>query len=200
MNLDLVDISLSPGKTCTDMHRHTVTLFALVVSMQAKKVLELGVRKGGSTLPLLAGVKATGGFLTSVDVKDHAFKCPEELAECWEFIKSDSLKYLASVPDGVIYDVVYIDDWHAYAHVKRELELLESHITKSSIILMHDLMARTEPEYNYGNIKGQERYLPEGEWFDGGPYKAVSELDATKWEFATVPVCNGLTLLRKIVI
>jgi len=197
--LDLiVNMSLKPGKTCTDMYRHTVTLFALVVSMQAKNVLELGVRKGGSTLPLLAGVKATGGFLTSVDVQDHAFKCPEELVDYWQFIKSDSLKYLSSVPDGVIYDVVYIDDWHAYAHVKRELELLESHVTKSSIILLHDLMARTEPEYNYDSIEGQERYLPREEWFDGGPYKAVLELDAAKWEFATVPVCNGLALLRKL--
>ena len=198
MNLDIVNMSLKPGKTCTDMYRHTVTLFALVVSMQAKNVLELGVRKGGSTLPLLAGVKATGGFLTSVDVKDHSFKCPIRFAEHWQFVKSDSLKYLASVPDSVIYDVVYIDDWHAYAHVKRELELLESHVTKSSIILLHDLMARTEPEYNYDSIEGQERYLPKEEWFDGGPYKAVLELDAAKWEFATVPVCNGLALLRKL--
>jgi predicted O-methyltransferase YrrM len=181
------------------MHRHLITLFAFVVSMRAKNVLELGVRRGCSTLPLLLGVKETGGFLTSVDLNDHKFNCPKEFNSYWKFIKSDSLKYLSSMDNQIIFDVVFIDDWHACAHVKEELELIEKHVLPSSIILLHDLMAKNiEPKYtNYNNIKSQSKYLPRKEWGEGGPYKAVSELDPEKWEFATIPVCNGLTLLRK---
>ena len=35
------------------------------------------------------------------------------------------------------------------------------------------------------------------EWDEGGPFRAVNELDSTKWEWMTIPVNNGLTLLRK---
>jgi len=31
----------------------------------------------------------------------------------------------------------------------------------------------------------------------GGPYKALLELDMDKWEYATIPVNHGLTILRK---
>jgi hypothetical protein len=35
------------------------------------------------------------------------------------------------------------------------------------------------------------------EWAGGGPYKALLELDMDKWEYATIPVNHGLTILRK---
>jgi len=190
----LVNGSLNPGKSCLDIHRHLITLFAFIVSMNAKNVLELGVRQGCSTLPMLLGVEATGGFLTSVDLEAHKFKCPKEFNNYWRFVKSDSLKYLSSLDKNVIFDIVLIDDWHSYMHVKKELELVEKHVTKSSIILVHDLMARTEPDYN---TKCEGKLFNKEQWEGGGPCRAVFELDPKKWEFATIPICNGLTLLRK---
>ncbi len=38
---------------------------------------------------------------------------------------------------------------------------------------------------------------PADEWGEGGPYRAVEELDKNKWEWMTIPVNHGLTLLRK---
>ena len=54
-----------------------------------------------------------------------------------------------------------------------------------------------------GNFKAPDYYYPEGteitdpEWANGGPYRAVKELDSNKWEYVTIPVNNGLTILRK---
>lgn len=190
----LINEALNPGRRCIDIHRHLITLFAFIVSMNAKNVLELGVRTGCTTLPMLLGVEATDGVLTSVDIENHTFKCPEELSKYWKFIKSDSLKYLSSLSKNIVFDVVLIDDWHACTHVKRELELLEEHVLKSSIVLLHDLMAETNPDYSVNHL-----YKNQEQWADGGPYRAVTELDSKKWEFATIPVSNGLTILRKLI-
>jgi predicted O-methyltransferase YrrM len=108
-------------------------------------------------------------------------------------VKSDAIKFLEDeVAKGSYYDLVYIDDWHAYEHVKKELELIDKLTDKKSIILLHDLMAFTYPEYHL------PMEAPVGsEWSSGGPTRAVFELDKDKWEFCTIPVNNGLTILRK---
>ena len=35
------------------------------------------------------------------------------------------------------------------------------------------------------------------QWNNGGPYRAVAELNHQFWEFSTLPWNNGLTILRK---
>ena len=39
--------------------------------------------------------------------------------------------------------------------------------------------------------------LKDGQWANGGPYRAVAELNPQFWEFSTLPWNNGLTILRK---
>jgi hypothetical protein len=39
--------------------------------------------------------------------------------------------------------------------------------------------------------------MKDGQWANGGPYRAVAELPSQFWEFATLPYNNGLTILRK---
>ena len=55
-------------------------------------------------------------------------------------------------------------------------------------------MAFTYPEYHLP-LEG----LKNSEWGEGGPTRAVFELDPERWEYATIPVNNGLTILRKII-
>jgi hypothetical protein len=69
--------------------------------------------------------------------------------------------------------------------------LIEQLIDNKSIILLHDLMAFTEPEYHLP-LEGQKGT----EWGEGGPTRAVFELDRNIWEWATIPINNGLTILR----
>jgi hypothetical protein len=79
-----------------------------------------------------------------------------------------------------------------YPHVKRELELVDQLSDEKTIIVLHDLMgSKCAPDY-YNPISARGT-----EWDEGGPFRAVNELDLTKWEWMTIPVNNGLTLLRK---
>lgn len=177
-----------------DSDAHLMSLFGIALSLRPKKILELGVRQGTTTLPLLLATYLTGGRLTSVDINDTSFLCPQELEKNWQFIKSDAIKFLENqVLENIQYDVVFVDDWHSYNHVKKELELIENLVTSKSIVLLHDLMYDwKEPNYH------SERNTSNPEWADGGPFRAVNELDKTRWEFATIPRSNGLTLLRKL--
>lgn len=174
-----------------DSDQHLLTLFAVGLAARGKIYLELGVRQGRTTLPLLTAAALNDGKLISVDIRPTEFVPPEELSPFWEFVQSDALAFLEEWNRGKI-DLVYLDDWHAYRHVKRELELLDPHVGPSSVILVHDLMyGGTEPFYH------TDLSLREGQWAEGGPYRAVAELDPNFWEFATLPWNNGLTLLRK---
>jgi len=176
-----------------DSDKHLLTLYSIAISMKSKNILELGVRGGSTTLPLLLAAKENGGSLVSVDIEDTEFTPDDkQLSKIWTFKKQDALEYLAGLEEKLFLDLVYIDDWHSYEHVKRELELLDKHILPDGIILLHDLMyGGTEPNYHadLSNDKGQ--------WASGGPYRAVCELDKNFWEFSTIPVNNGLTILRK---
>lgn len=174
-----------------DSDKHLLTLFSLVVQLGARNILELGVRSGTTTLPLLLGAQLTHGTVTSVDIKDTTFECPQHLKNRWTFIRTDSIDYLKSTKTKC-WDLVYIDDWHSCDHVKKELDLLDRQSDSKTLIVLHDLMyANYEPHYHVDLCN------KEGQWANGGPYKAVSELNANFWEFATIPVCNGLTILRK---
>jgi cephalosporin hydroxylase len=175
-----------------DSDWHLMTLFSLVLQTKAKNILELGVRHGDTSLPLTMGAHIVGGKVDAVDIEPTEWICPEILKPNYEFHQSDAIEYLKKVNKK--YDIVYVDDWHSYEHVSKEIELIDNFTDKSSLILLHDLM---------GNYQAPNYYWPTGttesdpEWANGGPYRAVKELDLSKWEWATIPVNNGLTILRK---
>lgn len=176
-----------------DSDQHLLTMFSLVLNTKSKRILELGTRWGTTTLPLLCSAKEVGGHVHSVDIEDTTFECPEELKPFWTFTKSDAIKFLENqVEQKAFFDFVYIDDWHSYDQVKREIELVEQMIGPSSIILLHDLMySGTHPHYH------SELNPSDPQWANGGPYRAIAELDLNIWEWATIPFNHGLTLLRK---
>ena len=172
-----------------DSDGHLLTLFSIAVSSKAKVMLELGVRNGDTTLPLFEAAKINDAFLYSIDINDIGFVFDEKY---WKFIKSDSIEYLKKVSKNDNIDLVFIDDWHSYEHVKEELEILDKIISPSTIILIHDLMYGNTCPYYHTDLT-----LKSGQWANGGPYRAVAELDIQFWEFSTLPWCNGLTILRK---
>ena len=175
-----------------DSDSHVMMLFAISLGMKAKTIVELGVRKGSTTLPLLMAAKLTDGYVTSVDCSPTSFICPPTYSGHWTFEQSDTLEFLQSWDESRVIDLVLVDDWHAYDHVKHELELLDKLVSPASVILLHDLMyAGWAPHYHC------DLHVQDGQWAMGGPYRAVAELDQNFWEFATLPYCNGLTILRK---
>ena len=176
-----------------DSDRHVLTCFSMAMQIHAKKILELGVRTGNTTLPFLCAAKELGGMVHSVDLDPTTFRCPDDLRVYWKFFQSDAIAWLEQQRDqSAQYDLVYIDDWHAYDHVRRELEIIDSMITPSSVILLHDLMySNAQPDYR------SDPNTADAQWAGGGPYRAVVELDPEIWEWATVPINHGLTILRK---
>jgi hypothetical protein len=179
-----------------DSDHHLATIFGLTLQIRAKKILELGVRWGDTSEPLTCAASMVGGHLTAVDIDSTMWVCPEDLKPYYTFVKSEAIVFLKQeVEKGAYYDLVYVDDWHAYEHVKVELELIDKITDKKSLILLHDLMAFTKDSGDYNWFEGSPTG---GEWSQGGPTHAVLELDKNKWEWVTIPVNNGLTILRKI--
>ncbi len=171
---------------------HMITLFSLALSIKAKNILELGVYKGNTTLPLLMAAQINGGFLNSVDLHPTGYEPPAHLKQFWKFHAMDSIYYLNQLPElNKKIDLVFIDDWHDGEHVYNELMLIEPFVDKSSLILLHDAMYGSHPEYNLSEGKGSA-------WFSNyGPYGALRKLDRSVWEYTTIPVDHGLTILRK---
>jgi len=179
------------GTFSTD--RHLFTLFAIALACKGKTYIELGVKSGNTTRPILAAAYLNDGYLTSVDIEATSLEVSNALASHWQFVKSDSITFLERWDDSQMMDFVFVDDRHSYGHVKRELELIGDHVGPSSVILLHDLMYEAhEPFYH------SDANLPEDDLYGaGGPYRAVAELDTSIWEWATLPWGHGLTLLRR---
>ena len=175
-----------------DSDRHLVSIFAMALASKGKTYVELGVREGHTTEPLHKAAELNLGKLWSVDINEPTEYRPPNNTAHYEFKKSDSIKFLEEWPKDKKMDVVFVDDWHSYPHVKRQLELLDECVGPSSIILLHDLMyGNTDPFYHV------DLSHHEGQWASGGPYRAIAELNPQFWEWSTLPWNNGLTILRK---
>ena len=187
---DLLSFLACARNPVEDTDGQLLTLFALAASIKGANFLELGVRHARSTLPLLWAAKLSEGYLTSVDKIDPAFSPPESLAFYWRFVKQDALDFLRSRNER--FDLVFVDDWHGYSHVKAELAELDRLVGPGSLILLHDTMhGHTEPFYNV------DLSIKDGQWESGGPARAMMELDPLRWEWATLPWWHGLSIIRK---
>ena len=175
-----------------DSDKHLMTLFSIALGSKSKKILELGVRNGKTTLPLLLAAKINGGKVISIDINDTTFTPPDDLKDYLEFVKMDALQYLKDVNKEEPFDLIFVDDWHSYQHVKKELEYIDQMVSPRSIVLLHDLMYGNYTPHYHSDLT-----LTEGQWAEGGPYRAVAELNSQFWEFSTLPFNNGLTILRK---
>jgi len=188
-------INLLVNKTLSgsgDSDRHLMTLFSIALASKAKNIIELGVRGGDTTAPLLLAAHLNEGTLHSVDIEKTSFVPDKTLAKNWKFYQQDAIKFLEDWKIDTDIDLIYIDDWHAYSHVKKELDILDMLVSPSTVILIHDLMyGNTCPFYH------TDLTLNSGQWAEGGPYRAVAELNPQFWEFSTLPWNNGLTILRK---
>jgi predicted O-methyltransferase YrrM len=175
-----------------DSDKHLMTLFSIALSTGGKTFIELGVRNGDTTVPLLEAAKLNNGTLYSVDINDTTFTPEKNLKGNWKFHKSDAISFLNNWNPDIDIDLIYIDDWHSYSHVKNELDVLDKIVSPKTVILLHDLMYGDSCPFYHTDLT-----MKDGQWAEGGPYRAVAELNPQFWEFATIPYNNGLTLLRK---
>ena len=189
---DLAKLLETTTKGTGDSDKHILTLFSLAVGAGAKNIIELGVRDGQTTLPLVMAAKHNGGKLYSVDIKPQPDTISKDYLSHLEYHQKDTIEFLSEWNSEKDIDFIFIDDWHSYEHVKKELEILDTLVSPRTLIVLHDLMyGNTCPFYHV------DLSVTTGQWASGGPYRAVAELNPQFWEYATIPYNNGLTLLRK---
>jgi len=153
------------------------------------RVLELGTRRGNSTLAFLAGAEESGGHVWSNDIDDVTAD-PNGMkawADCglWTFIHGDDMdpQVQARLPQEV--DVLFIDTSHEYGHTVKEIETFLPRVAAGGVALFHDT-----------------RWLPcrtEAEW-DGSPApvgRAIDEYCArTGRKWTEIPDNYGLGIIR----
>jgi cephalosporin hydroxylase len=122
----------------SDIVEHLPTFVEVVFALDAKTVIELGVRGGVSTTAWLYAVAETGGHVWSVDVDPTPAHGTFADTGCWTFIQGDdcSAEVLAQLPDCA--DIVFIDTSHAYDHTLRELTAYVPRVKAGGLVLLHD--------------------------------------------------------------
>jgi hypothetical protein len=190
----------------SDINEHLETLREY--AKQCKYIVELGVCTAISTWAFLEGLrlnKSDEKKLISVDINDvpdisFVKKEAKKLDVDFTFIKEDS----ATVDLPGEYDLLFIDTWHIYGHMKRELE--KHHRQARKYIIMHD----TEVDKIKGEcvrvkadskVESERSGYPIEEIEKGIGYAIVEFLEAHKDEWAVelhYPNNNGLTILKRI--
>lgn len=120
----------------SDLGCHFWVLHALVIALRAKQVIELGVRRGVSTVALLSALDVTDGRLWSCDREKPPVPPFVHEHSRWDFCLGEDLEVASSAPD--VCDLLFIDTSHELAHTKAELELYASRVKEGGIIALHD--------------------------------------------------------------
>jgi cephalosporin hydroxylase len=178
-------------KDPSDIVEHLPTLVKTVEELDAKKVIEVGVRYGVSTIAWLYALQ-NRGFLWAVDVSypvpapgsDVNLLDPQgglTVLPHWLFLLGNgtSKQVLDALPKKV--DIVFIDTNHVYSQTLVELELYYPRVRKGGRILLHDTAIEDtgnrgdEPKVSYPVRTAVEEFC---EKYD------------LKWD--NVTNCNGL--------
>jgi hypothetical protein len=123
-------------------HEHILTFYNY--TKECKSVCEIGIEGGFSTWGFLMGLfdnktkfeNEPDLFYVGVDISEYPI-----IDECKDICKNINLDF-TFIKENSIYvnipqvDLLYIDSWHVYGHLKRELEHLHSKANK--YIIMHD--------------------------------------------------------------
>lgn len=120
----------------SDISEHVAYFAETCVELDAKKVIELGVRTGVSTAGWLYGLEQTDGHLWSVDPDDRAVGTLP--SDRWTFIHGADLDetVIAQLPEQV--DVVFIDTTHHYRQTINELAAYVPRVRPGGRVLLHD--------------------------------------------------------------
>jgi predicted O-methyltransferase YrrM len=124
----------------SDIREYLPLLYNTARSYPGARILELGVRKGNSTLALLAGAEESGGHVWSADITDVIREDMRPWAGCrlWTFTCGDDMNENVQnqLPREV--DVLFIDTSHEYGHTLRELEVYMPRLAPGGVALFHD--------------------------------------------------------------
>lgn len=169
-----------------DMMYHVHTIHAIARGINAKTIVDLGVRNGQATRALLLSAKENNGRVFSVDTDDCNHACPAEYKNNWLFYQMTTDQFYNDVvsPKNTEIDLLMIDSDHSYEQSKIDFENYSKHVRVNGIVLLHDVYPAKECR----------KVWPGG---PGGVWKTFQEVDGQLWDKLILPYCSGLGVLRK---
>lgn len=118
--------------------RHYLTLYSIILGMEAKSVLEVGA--GFSTPTILKALEITGGTLMTCDMRpiEGTGNKPESLKKYsnWKYLQGKTEKTLKDLIGP--FDVVLHDGTHEFRDAYRDLRRIIPLVKKNGLILVHD--------------------------------------------------------------
>ena len=163
----------------TDISEHLTTLFFLTVEFNLKRILELGVRGGISSIALNEAVSKIGGHVYSIDIDDCMSAVNKlkklELDQNWTFQQGNDIEIGKKWNKEL--DLIFIDTSHSYNHTLEELKIFEPFLVTNGFITFHD--TREFP----GVLRAIKDFLNESE---------------SKFRFYNYFNNNGFAILRKL--
>jgi hypothetical protein len=190
------------SSTRSDIFEHIPTLYKYTT--ECNSVAEMGVRDIVSTWAFLHALER-GGSLYCVDIEDipsisKVVNLGETLGVKVTFLREDSAK--VNLPEEV--DLLFIDTWHVYGHLKRELNKHNSRIRK--YIIMHDTtvdgLVGESVRMGYNIEKQLESSGYTIDEITSGLWPAIEEFlkDHPEWKLRErYTNCNGLTILERVI-
>ena len=150
----------------SDIQEYLPDLYGIACGYQGVRVLELGTRRGFSTLAFLAAAEAVSGHVWSGDAVNVAAD-PEGMlpwARCplWTFTCGDDMDpgVQAKLPAEV--DVLFIDTSHEYEHTLAELRAYMPRLAAGGTALFHDTNLFGWPGYEWhGDVPPVRQALDE---------------------------------------
>jgi hypothetical protein len=179
----------------SDINEHLVTLKKY--TEECNTIVEMGVRSIVSTWAFLAGNPKK---LTSLDLYNPT-KFGGNLQEVYDAASLTNIDFSFIECDSLTYemqpcDLLFIDTWHCYLQLKKELTRHHSKVNK--YIILHDTVSYANVDEKsadeMGVLNNIETNLPKGLW------SAVEEFlyenkNWVVWE--KKPNNNGLTILKR---
>lgn len=132
---------------------------------QAKRVLELGMYSGFTTLHMVRGI-FPDGLVVSIDcnpaIEPNPIFARDDLKKCFRFVRGRTPEVITSpaMADYRLedngFDLVYVDSDHSLAHTESERLALWPITHPGTVFIYHDCPKRTNPDsretgavYNY---------------------------------------------------
>jgi predicted O-methyltransferase YrrM len=137
----------------SDIREYLAFLYEQARTRPGCRVLELGSRRGNSTLAFLAAAEESGGHVWSCDIEDVR-RYPDGIGPFgrspqWTFTCGDDLDpdVQAKLPAGV--DVLFVDTSHEYAATVEECRAYVPRVAPGGIALFHDTKLTGWPGYEW---------------------------------------------------
>jgi cephalosporin hydroxylase len=205
---DDIQVTLRQSQRRTDISDHLLTLYAEAIEVKPKVTVELGTRGGESTRVLLRVAERCSGTLVSVDIED----CSDIVrSDRWIFVRSDDIELghtwpdwarRRGLPEGI--DFLFIDTSHLYAHTRAEIGAWFPWLPVRAKAVFHDTNARAiyrrrdgsrGPGWN--NLRGVIRAIEEHLGVSIDERRGFCGV-VDGWLIRHDPICNGLTVLRRL--